>query len=219
MSGFAKVVLRGKAGSQEIINVLWYRSDDWVPLVDLAIVTHLDVLTQAVIDHVWPALRDLLTDDYSLKDVTAVPYDGSLVEVAPGGFTRTVNEAGTQASDLFDTFGHTANIRFFCGPLVDISGIGVNKRNRGYFALGPIGNAVVTNEGDLVDAGYVALINVLADKLDDTLFSLWEAVSFIPIRVHHKRTLGINTGMAYSDILGYALPNKTGYRRSRTHGA
>lgn len=218
MAGFAKVVFQGSVGVTDIINVCWYRADEWLPLSDESILEHLDALAVALRDSLGDDIRECLPNDYTLVNIHTTAYDDEFNVVDPGSYSLTVNEPGFAGALATDTRALTANIALACGQQTQVTGVGKSKRNRGHFALGPVASEFVSDDGVIENAGFIASLGGLADGLKQSYMSLFELVSFIPIRIHRARTLGIYTGITRSDVIGATVPVKVGFRRSRMSG-
>jgi hypothetical protein len=102
-----------------------------------------------------------------------------------------------------------------CGAPTQINGVGSTLRNRGYIALGPIGEQDVDNYGHIDAEFSLYNLEAFADALTDTIPDWLEALSLIPIRIHKTTVLHIVTGRSYTDVLGYRVSRRFGKRWSR----
>jgi hypothetical protein len=155
-----------------------------------------------------------MTANYTLLRAEGIGYadDYSVVTASP--VLRDVGSVGTGAAP--DTTGAviTGNIRLQCGEQNQINLLAQSKRNIGYVAIGPVAEDYCDNYGHITP-GYRALLNDLADDITASIVMLSPACTLIPIRIHEVKALGILTGRTYSDVLGYTVPRRFGFRRSR----
>jgi len=217
MAGFAKVVFEGEFSGQKDVNVLHFRSAQWLPGQGNPFDD-----TLAFIDAVITKLRTSFlachTQEYKLNVVSAVGYDDSYGIVTPSPLVRTVDAFGTIASTQTNGAANCAILSLRCGPQVQINGIGVSKRNRGYLALGPIADNSIDSFSHLDGTIFTAVGN-LGALLDDSIIMVAPAVTLTPIRVHEKYTgigpLKVLLFRTYSDVLGYRVNRVASFRRSR----
>lgn len=213
MAGFGKLTLVGEYFGNSIVNVFHYRSEDWLPFAGNPFDDMLTAI-DAFLDHVKTEYLQGMTTNYTLLRCEGVGYSDNYTIVTDTPVVRTVNEPGG-LDQVTSGAMVCANIRFVLGQQTNINGIGHSKRNRGFIAYGPIGEIQVDNFGHIAD-GYVSgVLSPLAQKLDDTLTDLEAFTSLIPIRVHTKRVGGILILRTYSDVVGYVLPRRASFRRSR----
>ena len=216
MAGFGKFTLVGEFFSQKIINVLWYRSANWLPLEGNPFAE-----TQAALDTVVVNLKTLwlncFTADYTFLRGEGVGFDDALNIVTPSPVFHSVGETGTRGGTSAATSGAvlTATIQLQCGAAHQITGVGATLRNRGYLAIGPIGEQDIDNYGHIDSAFSADNLEALADALTGELPDFLEATSLIPIRMHKTTLLHIVTGRSYSDVLGYRVSRRFGKRWSR----
>jgi len=214
MAGFGKITVVGNAGGQNIVNVFWYRSEQWFPLLGDPFTT-----MQEVIDH-W-ILVNLNTwlfchpGAYVLQRVEGVGYNNAMVEQDGSTAVRTVQEVGTGNGGEFDSYALTANITWICGPQHQISGVGSSQRNRGTTAIGPVASEKISDSGHFVGNYISQDVDAAANTLRSQLVDFQAISNLTPVRLHTAVALGIKTGTTWSDILGYKLPTKVSVRRSR----
>lgn len=217
MSGFGKVVFEGEFFNQKVVNVFHFRSTQWLPGQGNPFD---DVL--AFVDAVVAAYKtdflSCMNSNYTLNKVVGTGYDDSYGIVTASPLIRDILETGTLGAADTSGAAQTAIISLRCGEQVQINGTGTSKRNRGYLAIGPIGETYIDDYSHLV-GGMVDALDTLAAHLDDGLTVLVPAVTLTPIRLHEKwvTVLGIKTlaWRTYSDIKGYAIDRVASYRRSR----
>lgn len=215
MAGFGKFILFGEYFSQQVVNILHYRSEDWLPGAGNPFD---DVLAfvDAVLGKVKTDFLNCLTPDYTLLRAEGVGYDDAYNVVTASPLIRTVNEPGGSGASR-ETTGAiiAANILLRCGEQVQINGVVKSKRNRGYIALGPVPEVFTDNFGHLTTGYITGALDPCAQNLDDNITLITPAVTLIPIRIHEKRVGGLLVGRTYSDVNGYALPRRFGTRKSR----
>jgi len=217
MSGFGRIAIEGEYYNQKIVNVLWYRSSAWLPGQGNPFD---DVLAfmDAVLTHIQTNYLAMLPSDYLLQRVVGVGYDDSFNIVTSSPLVRTVNTNGSIAQDNGMGAAQTGIISFRCGEQHQINGIGSSKRNRGYVAIGPIGEGYVDNYSHL-GTGMLSGLGEIADDFSDTLVIVTPAVTLVPIRIHEKYQkvgpLNVLVFRTYSDVLGWTVRRVASYRRSR----
>jgi hypothetical protein len=217
MSGFFQVAFKGEYFNQAIVNILHYRSAEWLPGQGNPFDDTLAAL-DAVVLKTKTALLNCLPTDYTLQTVEGVGYDDTYKIVTPSPMVRTISAAGTYSDTLSMGAAQCAIISLRCGGQVQINLLGQSLRNRGYVAIGPLPEAAVDNYSHLT-ATPEARLDVLAQTLDDSIIMLAPAVTLVPIRIHEKwaNILGVKVlqWRTYSDVLGYAVRRVASYRRSR----
>jgi hypothetical protein len=217
MAGFGRIAFEGEYYNQQIVNVLHYRSTDWGPGDGNPFDDVLAIL-DAVILKLKTTYLLLFPPDFTLRQVTAVGYDDHYNIVTSSPLVRTIGEIGTSGYTAGMGAAQCAILGFRLGEQATINGVGKSKRNRGYLALGPIGEQAVDNYSHLV-LNQSLLTGNLGALLDDQIIMVAPSITLIPIRVHEKwqgvfgnRVLLWRT---YSDILGYSVNAVASYRRSR----
>ncbi len=217
MAGFGKITLVGEYYNQRIVNVFHYRSTAWLPGQGNPFDDTL-AFVDAFLDHCKAAFMDCMGDDYTLRTAEGVGYNDSYGLVTSSPVIRTVDEAGHLASLNSMGAAACAIVGLRCGEQHSINGTGISPRNRGYLAVGPIGESYVDNYSHIIPA-MVSLLGTFAATLDDTITVLTPAVQLIPIRIHEKYVgvgpLRILSYRTYSDVTGYRINNVSSYRRSR----
>ena len=142
MAGFYKVAVKGTAGGQEIINVLYYSTLAPDTLTWDAGVA--EDLGQAVLDAWAETFIPWYPQAYTLQsaDVSMVNEDGAVTSP----FTVTVVDpiTGAQANGLA-TPGQCIIAKFNCEPVTLVNSHPVPKRS--YLALGPQGEANIGDDG------------------------------------------------------------------------
>ena len=217
MAGFGKVTFIGEYFNQKIVNVMHYRSADWLPLAGNPFDDVLAFVDSAIVD-IKPALLLCLPSDYTLQTVEGVGYDDAYNIVTASPLVRTVGEQGVLTGAQTMGAASTAIISLRCGPQFPINPGGVSKRNRGYLAIGPMLETNVDNYSHILDIEMTRLTN-LAQKVAETRTVVLPPTTFIPIRIHEKYTniLGVHhlDWRTYSDVLGYRVNRVASYRKSR----
>lgn len=213
MAGFAKITTVGNYLGSKIVNVFWYRSELWNPLAGNPFAAMAELL-----DAWWGECSDQWFQATMIESVMqkleGVGYTDTLSEV-PGSFnTKTILAPGVLGGPA-DSSALTANISWRCGAQHQITGVGSSRRNRGSTAIGPIPSDRLSDDGHFLGDYIDTRINALATILATTILDVGALASIVPIRIHHARTLGVPSGITYSDILGYGLPSVASYRRSR----
>lgn len=217
MAGFGRVAFIGEYFNQEIVNIFWYRSTQWLPLQGNPFD---DVLAfvDAVVAHIATNFLLNLPVDYTLRRAEGVGYDDAFNIVTSSPLVRTIDQAGTSGYTSSMGAAQCAIVGLRLGEQVTINGVGKSKRNRGYLALGPIGEDGVDNYSHLVLNAQL-LAEGFADDVADPLTVILPAVTLTPIRIHQKFVvvagLHILQWRTYSDVLGWKVNNVASYRRSR----
>lgn len=217
MAGFGRIALEGEYFNQKVVNVFWYRSSAWLPLQGNPfddVLAFMDIFLQ----HCKTSYLQLLTTDYTLLRAVGVGYDDSFGVVTSSPLVRTVNEAGSIAGTQTMGAAQAGIINFRCGEQHQINGVGHSKRNRGYIAIGPVGEPYVDNYSHIIP-GYITFMENLANDVSDELTIVAPAVTLIPIRIHEKYAsvgpIKVLTFRTYSDVNGWSVNRVASYRRSR----
>ena len=217
MAGFGKIVYKGEYFNQAVVNVLWYRSAAWLPGQGNPF-DDVQAFVDAVDTQVTAALIDCLPSDYTIQTLEGVGYDDSFSIVTASPIVKTLGSAGgrTALNGVGASICGIVDLR--CGEQVQINGTGHSKRDRGYLAVGPLGETDVDNYSHIVPTTVTALEGAAA-AVAGTITVLLPAVQLIPIRIHQKHTkvLGVNIldWRTYSDIKGWAVRRVASFRRSR----
>lgn len=214
MAGFGRVALVGEYYGQSIVNVLWYRSESWLPLLGNPFQDMLN-FTDKLLEHIQSAYLACMSNNYTFLRTEGTGYDDAFNVVTSTSVVRTVNQPGTIGA--IETTGAviTAPLTFVLGPQHQINGTGQSKRNRGSVKIGPINELAVDNYGHIIGETLLDNLDALGALLDDTisggLLFDWD---YVPIRKHEKvqKVLGVPVlqWRTYSDIIGYRLPRKPG---------
>jgi hypothetical protein len=217
MSGFGKITFKGEYANQPVVNVLHYRSTDWLPGGGNPFN---DVLAfvDAVILTVKPKLINTLPSGYKLNDVEGVGYDDTYNIVTASPLVRTVNEFGTAGTGDTNGSAPCMIIGLRCGEQVQINNLGKSKRNRGYLAIGPTIDGAVDVYSHISGIQF-ALNELLAQAVASPVVVLLPPCTLTPIRIHEKWTTVLGAKVllwrTYSDVLGYRINRVASYRRSR----
>jgi len=218
MAGFGKVTLVGEYYSNAVVNVLHYRSSEWLPFQGNPF-DDIDFILTAILLKVQTHFLAAMSTNYTLLRAEMVGYDDQYNLVTSAPVVQTINVAGGLGA--LETTGAwvCANIGLRCGEQVQINGIGKSKRNRGYIALGPVPEQSIDNYGHLVSGYRTVQLEPIAQDLMDDITVATPAVTLHPIRIHQKwvgigplKTILFRT---YSDVLGYTIPRVGSARRSR----
>lgn len=217
MAGFGKVTLLGEYFNQKIVNVLWYRSDTWVPNQG----NPFDDV-QAFVNAVWAGIQThflaCLSGDYTLQTVEGVGYDNSFNIITASPIMLTVGLHGSRTALPSNGASPCAIIDLRCSDQVQINGTGHSKRNRGYVAIGPLGDTDIDSYSH-IESQFDSALTSLGGDLKTSFTILSPAVNLIPIRIHQKyqNVLGakVLAWRTYSDIQGFAVRRVASFRRSR----
>lgn len=217
MSGFARVAFEGEYHGQEIVNILYYRSTQWLPGQGNPFDDTLAFL-DAIIAAMKPEFLACQLMGYKLNVLTGVGYNDDYSIATPSPLVRTVNEFGTFATDTSNGAAGCGTISLRCGAQVQINGTGHSLRNRGYISIGPLSDGHVDSDSHISGSLFSAF-DAFAQKLDNGLTVVAPAVTLTPIRIHDAYLrigpLATKTGKTYSDVLGYSVRRLATYRRSR----
>ena len=215
MAGFGRFAFEGEFFGQSIVNVLWFRSDVLTWLEGNVFQTAQNV-TNVVATSIGPALRACMLADYTLLRVSCTPYNDQLHPVLGSPIIASVNLPGILASAATSGAPQAVTLGLKCGPQHQITGVTQSRRNRGYLSVGPVSESVVDNYAhvDRTSLFFTAL-QFFADTLLNIQIVAVPSCDLVPIRIHRIKTLGIWSGVTYSDIQGYELPRVATYRRSR----
>jgi hypothetical protein len=219
MAGFFKVALVCEHFSNEVVNVLHYRSESWLPGQGNPF-DDVQNTVNAVVTHVKPAYLSCLDGNTTFRYASAIGLDDQYRIVTSSPLVKTVNENGTRGNK--DSTGSfiSANISLRCGQQHQIKGSGASKRNRGYLSIGPVTEDAVDSYGHLVDAYVNEGLTSFAQAVCSNIVMLAPAVTLIPIRIHSRPGEAFPSTnpfgfITYSDVLGYTLPRRASVRRSR----
>ena len=217
MSGFGRFSFEGEFQGQQVVNVLHYRSTEWLPLGGnpfTDVTNFLATVSTALV----PAFLDCQSDGYKLNTLTGVGYDDSYAVITPSPLVLTENLFGTGFVGATQGAAGCAIVGWRCGGQVQINNIGTSKRNRGYMAIGPQNDASVDDLTHISGALFSAL-ETFAAAVQTPVVNLLPPCTLTPIVLHEKWTtvLGHRTLLwrTYSDILGFAVRRVASFRRSR----
>lgn len=220
MAGFGKVTFVGEFFNQAIVNIMYYRSTEWLPGQGNPFDDVLAIL-DAVIAHTKTAFLNCHVSDYTLLRAEAVGYDDTYGIVTSSPLVRTISEPGGFSGQTTNGAAVSCNIGLRCGGQVQINGIGVSKRNRGYMSIGPLSDSWVDNYSHLTGSVFLQALSNFAGVLDDNITVIAPAVTLTPIRIHEgwqrlpQPLPDVLVWRTYSDVKGYTLPRMASYRRSR----
>lgn len=222
MAGFFSVALNGEHFGVEIVNVLHYRSTEWLPWQGNPFDDVLATL-DAVLGRVQAPFLQCQVQDYTLLSATAVGYDDGMHAVTSSPLVRDIGVVGSRGIHACSGSFLAACVSARCGEQHSIRGSLKSKRNRGYITVGPLSEDVVDDWGHLLHAYVEQGLTPFAQALMSSIVMLAPAVTLIPIRLHHipVKVAGVQVGtdITYSDILGYTLPRRATVRRSRMQEA
>jgi hypothetical protein len=214
MAGFAKITTIANSGGQNIVSVFWYRSATWLPFAGNPFDEMADALT-AFSEQIMSRWRDVSENQVVMQRLEGVGYTDAMEEVPGSNNTKTIQLPGLHDGGAMDSVALTANITWRLGVQHQITGLGTSKRNRGTTSFGPIASSVVTDDGHFSGTWVSLLLDAYANVLRQNLVDLPGFATLIPIRMHKAMAFSLVTGTTYSDILGYSLPTKVSFRRSR----
>lgn len=218
MAGFFRVAFEGEFFNQKVVNILHYRSTDWLPGGGNPFDDVLGALDD-VIAEVKGTFMSCMLNQYTLSKVTGIGYDDTYNIVTGSPLVRSLNESGGRQAIANNGAATTGIISLRCGEQVLINGVtGKSKRNRGYLAVGPLADVDVDSYSHL-STECQGLFDTFAQHLDNQIVGINLLATLIPIRIHEKWTKVLNVPVlswrTYSDVLGYAVNRVASYRRSR----
>lgn len=216
---YYKVVLHGVYSGQSIVNVLWYRAVE-SPLGALLDPASGEDITFQVQQEVWPIMRGIFPDTYTLQDITAYPYTSTLIPAFALPYVRQVNEQATRPEA---NNGPAPCAILACGventPLVNLlypKETSLLAPRRGYLAIGPLIDAAIDNTGHIVMTGDThASLAALATKLAETLENLDPVAFFVPLRARLTKVAGVLTLQGFAPIATVTIRPRASFRRSR----
>jgi len=218
MAGFGKMAIIGEYFGISIVNILWYRSVDWLPFGGNPFNDMVHAMN-SVAGHLLPTWKAALPNDYTWLRMEGVGYADDFTVATPAPVIVTIEQAATGGASVTSGAVLTADIKFVLGAQHQINGSGHSKRNRGYIALSPIQEANVDNFGHLLTSWVTGPLAALAGALNDTVADIGGLTSLIPIRIHQKKVNKSIVWRTYSDLTGYSLPRVPGVRKSRRPAA
>lgn len=224
MAGFFKVSFISEHFTNTIVNVLHYRSEEWLPGQGNPFDDVQNTLS-AVVAHHLTAYRACLDGNTRILRAEAVGYNNDYNIVTSSPLVQTINETGTRGVKESSGSFISATVGLRCGEQLQINGIGRSKRNRGYLSVGPVTEDAVDSYGHLVDAYVNEGLTPFANAVKGNVVVLSPSVTLIPVRIHEKYVIVNIPGLikpvkqllwrTYSDVLGYTLPRLASVRRSR----
>lgn len=210
-----KVVLNGNYAGQDIKNILYYRSGLGLDIGGLTAggTRELGLAVKAM---VWPALSGVLPVGYMLQDITSYVFDdGTFDPIYQNPVTIPVAEYGTNPGETNGP-ATCAIAKFQLEPTIIVTN-GIKPPKRGYLAIGPLTDNVITSAGRLQPgapwtAVWAGICSALGNNVEQIL-----PVPFVwfPIRVATQKILGIWKITSYSDVSGVSMRDIASFRRSR----
>lgn len=211
---FYQVVLNGKCQNVDIRNILYYREGVGFPWGE-NIWGGSEVIADNVLQEVWPALKVLLPDDYTLESIDVYPHNDLFQLNAQMPYTLSVQQPALWNGGHMGTAA-VVNFKFNLEPAGLMNGVWPPRF--GYVAIGPF-------PGDwLLDTGYInptvlsaAVITDIQAALSQNLeFLLPFPGTFYPIRVRHNRVLGsLVRWKSWADVSSAVAQPRASFRRSR----
>ena len=212
---FYKLVMNGSCRGQDIRNILYYRTTSVLSEVDFPF-AGAEALAANFVQEVWPEVKYLYANDYTLDTVDVYPINDEFEMVYQMPYSLAVGEAGSQ-SDAHVGPASCLNIKFVLGATTILNGI-VPPR-RGYLAVGPIPAAWIGEDGYLtnavmnVDQNVKDAVDAFASNVEQIIPvpNLWS-----PVRLKQNRILGgLIHWESWSPVKGAVLSRRASFRRSR----
>lgn len=207
-----EVTSEGHIGSEVIDNVFYYLYHKDLE-TDLSALDIFDVLTAAK-THLRGPLTDCLPADYSLSNWHGVGYkdDGT---PSAANVVDISDTAGGSLEGSRDGTGHVVILRAQLGHLVTLAE-GAASIRRGYWAVGPVLSAYVTDAGDITGS-ILTPLGVLAAAVDDTLITA-EGLDATPLKVSRVLSHVVTPNItAYRPIIAASVRITGSNRKSRTN--
>lgn len=211
-SAYYSVSLNGTFNGQNIVNVLWYK-------LGLAFTPGglnffgAEHLATCVYNSVWNGgLKQAQSNNYRLRDITVVPFNGLFDPIYNLPFIREVNEVGNQSGATVGSAG-CITCRFVLEPQI----LGVNgflPPRRGYLSFGPIREIDIDDAGRLSTAAE-SFYETNLNPVSLTISSLPFPVTYDPIRMRIFRVLGVPILQGWTGISAVDVRPISSFRRSR----
>lgn len=211
-NAFYDVVLQGDYVGTAVINILKYRlAGDLLP-GDLNL-AGADTLAGAVKDVVWPAMRGLMSSNYTLQGVKVIARNAQFSPIYQSPFVLPVNEAGTEAAGTYNGPMPCVILAANIEPTSVLNDF--HPPRRGYIAIGPVSDQNCLNDGRL-GAGAIAAYQALGNTLGTNLVTILPPAVFWPIRTSEVKALGgLVTLRGWADVTGFTARPVVSFRRSR----
>ena len=209
-----KAVMDGFCEGQAIKNMLYYRTGVGIDIAGLTLGGTED-LARGIQAMVWPSMKTLLPDNYTLLSITVYAYhDATYDLIYQNPFTLGVGESGSMSDHSSGTMA-CAIVKFDLEPtplIVD----GPKPPKRGYIAFGPLSAVLQTDAGSINrSTPYGAKWDSLTAALSSNVETLLPPAVFFPIRVHHDVILGLLKITSFADVGNAVMRDIFSFRRSR----
>ena len=218
MSAIYKVVLNGSFQGQDIKNILYYRNGVGIDIGGLT-VGGAKECADAVKAIVWPVMRMVLPDAYTLDQIDAYVYDDQTFDLLyQNPHTLGVHQQGAETGHAMNGPAPCAIMKYILEPHVILVN-GPKPPKRGYLAIGPLTDIRILDDGKLKLAApdnleWDALCAVMANNIATVLPIPAE---FFPVRVHAD-VVGIVGKLkitSFADVRDCVMRTQTSFRRSR----
>lgn len=214
MTTYYKLVMNGTASGQDVRNIFYYRTGPGVDMTGF-IMAGAEALAGNFKQEVWPKIKWLLCDQYTLETIDVTPINNEFELMYQMPYSLVVGETGYQASGSYGV-SSVINFKFQLEPTTILNGI--NPPKRGYVALGPIPASMVGEDGYVTNgfmnvAEMTDLRNALAANIEQVLPvpQVW-----FPVRLKQTRILGgLIHWESVADIKGCVVSRRASFRRSR----
>lgn len=211
-NAFYEVKLQGRYEGQDIVNILFYRLGFDIIPGDFNL-AGADTLANLVKDNVWtPTLKPYMLTGYLLDKIVVTPRDADFNPLYQLPYVKEVGEYGGTAGN---SNGPATCLIARCNLNPTNLTQGFFPPKRGYLAIGPLADNVITNTGDIEAGNYAGWVTAV-QKFAQTLTSILPPATFHPIRLRVTRTLGgLVTLNGWADIASMSVNHKASFRRSR----
>ena len=209
-----KAVMDGMCEGQVVKNMLYYRTGVGVDIDGLTIGGTED-LAHGIQAMVWPSMKALLPNNYTLLSITVYAYHDATYELLyQNPFSLGVGEEGSMTDHASGTMA-CAIVKFDLEPtplLVD----GPKPPKRGYIAFGPLSTVLQLDAGTINrGAPHGAQWDALTAALSSNVETILPPAVFFPIRVHHDKVLGLVKITSFADVGDAVMRDVFSFRRSR----
>lgn len=214
MGMFYQVTLSGSASGQDIKNILYYRVGFGIDMTafDFA---GAQALAGAVKDVVWPSLKQLVCNQYTLNSIDVKPINDEFELVYQMPYSLAVGEAGALSLESAGP-AMVQNFKFILEPTSILNGI--KPPSRGYLAVGPLPASDVGEDGLIKTARMNGseVSNFCRDIAQNLEVLLPVPTVWFPCRLKQSRILGgLIHWESFADVKGAVASRRASFRRSR----
>jgi hypothetical protein len=213
---FYTCVLKAKVGSDDIINVFYYRDQNLFTWPN-AIMGGAEALSEAFRDDVLTKIKGILPDSWVPQQIVVYPHNelfewSSQVPFTLGNLTA---HNGLVAANTLKGNALCINLNYTVRPSGPQGGF--LPPRRGYTAFGPLPAHWVTENATVNPETFVGRFadvqSACSSNISDLVFNIGQ---FVPIRVRHNRVLGsLVKWKAFADIASASWATHVSWRRSR----